>query len=221
MTVLLIILTFAVFILVDWLLHRKRQPAVRMTEAQAPAQTIEDEILFGFHVPKGLKYHPGHTWLLRERKNVQLIGLDEFAAVFAGPVEKLELPKAGHWIRQGQKIVKLTRAGETIELVSPVEGEVTEINAEVIADPSLLRQDPYGQGWLMRVFAPDEEGPGRNLLPTHLIAAWMRDAAERLYGLQPQLAGATAADGGRLSKNATDEVDLALWKKTAREVFLN
>lgn len=221
MTVLLVIITFTVFIAVDWLLHRHRLPAVHMAEAETPVQAVEDEVLFGFHVPKGLKYHPGHTWLLRERKNVELVGMDEFAAVFAGPIEKIELPKPGHWVRQGQKVISLTRGGETIELVSPVEGEVTEVNTEVLRDPSLLRKDPYGNGWLMRVFAPDEEGPSRNLLPVNLIASWMRDAADRFYGLQPRFAGATAADGGRPSENATESVDLAEWKKVAREVFLS
>jgi glycine cleavage system H protein len=221
MTVLLVIITFAVFITVDWLLHRHRVPVVHMAGAEAPAPTAEDEILYGFHVPKGLKYHPGHTWLLRERKNVNLVGMDEFAAVFAGPVEKIELPKPGHWIRQGQKIITLTRGGETVEMVSPVEGEVTEVNTEVLQDPSKLRKDPYGNGWLLRVFAPDEEGPARNLLPAKLVPSWMRDAAEHLFALQPQLAGATAADGGRPSENATANVDLQQWKRVAREVFLS
>lgn len=221
MTVLLVLITFTVFIIVDWLLHRHRLPAVHPAQAAAPTQTLEDEILYGFHVPKGLQYHPGHTWLRRERKNVNVVGMDEFAAVLAGPIEKIELPKPGHWIRQGQKIITITRGGETVALVSPVEGEVTEVNTEVLKNPTRVRKDPYGDGWLIRVFAPDEEGPARNLLPACLIPSWMQDAVERLFALQPQLAGATAADGGRPAENAMENVDLEQWKRVAREVFLN
>jgi hypothetical protein len=49
----------------------------------------------------------------------------------------------------------------------------------------------------------------------------MRDAADRFYALQPQLAGVTAADGGRPVKDATANMDPAAWETAARELFLN
>jgi glycine cleavage system H protein len=157
---------------------------------------------------------------MRERKNVHRVGADEFASILAGPVDRIELPKAGHWVRQGQKVVSLYRGAEKIELVSPVEGEVVEVNPELAGNPSLLRDDPYGSGWLMTVFAPDEEGPTRNLLPSNLLSSWMKDAAEAFYGLQPQLAGATAADGGRPSKEATAALSAEEWKRAAKSLLL-
>jgi len=222
MTVLLIIVTFMVFIAIDMLLNRKRAHVLPLVSA-AEAQSVSafDEILSGFHIPNALRYHPGHTWLMRERKNVHRVGADEFAAILAGPVDRIELPKAGHWVRQGQKVVSLYRGAEKIELVSGVEGEVVEVNAELAANPSQLRNDPYGNGWFMTVFAPDEEGPTRNLLPRNLLSTWMKDAAESFYGLQPQLAGATAADGGRPSKEATANLTPEEWKKAAKTLLLS
>lgn len=221
MTVLLVIVTFAVFIAIDMILNRKRSHALPLvTEGVSHPVSALDELLSGFQVPNTLRYHPGHTWLMRERKNVHRVGADEFAAILAGPVDRIELPKAGHWVRQGQKVVSLYRGAEKIELVSPVEGEVVEVNNELAINPSLLRNDPYGQGWLMTVFAPDEEGPTRNLLPRNLLTSWMKDAAENFYGLQPELAGATAADGGRPSKDATATLTPAEWKKAAKALLL-
>jgi hypothetical protein len=89
------------------------------------------------------------------------------------------------------------RDGQKTEMVSPTEGEVMAVNAEVVGNPALLRQDPYGKGWLLSVHVPDEENTGRNLVPSMLVGEWMREAVERLYGRQPALAGAVAADGGR------------------------
>ncbi len=222
MTVLLIIVTFVVFLSIDMLLNRKRSHVLPLvTESEAQPISLFEELLSGFHVPNMLRYHPGHTWLMRERKNVHRVGADEFAAILAGPVDRIELPKAGHWVRQGQKVVSLYRGAEKIELVSPVEGEVVEVNPELANNPSLLRDDPYGNGWLMTVFAPDEEGPTRNLLPRNLLSSWMRDAAETFYGLQPQLAGATAADGGRPSKEATAGLSPEEWKKAATSLLLS
>ncbi|MBI5083531.1 MAG: glycine cleavage system protein H [Acidobacteria bacterium] len=222
MTVLLVVVTFVVFIAIDMVLNRKKAPLLAPSlESAGQTAGMLEEILSGFRVPAFLRYHPGHTWLMRERKNVERVGADEFAAILAGPVDRIELPKPGHWIRQGQKAISLFRGEEKIEMVSPVEGEVVEVNAEIAAHPELLREDPYGKGWLMTVFSPDEEGPARNLLPANLLGSWMKEASEAFYRLQPQLAGATAADGGRPSKDATAAMPPEAWKRAAHELLLS
>ena len=221
MAVLLLIITFAVFIAADWIMNRGKAPALSFAEQHSPAEAPTDDMVAGFHLPKRLRYHAGHTWVQRERKNLNRVGADEFAAIFAGPVDRIEMPKPGTWVRQGQKAISLFRNGEKIDMVSPVEGEVVEVNEELAHDPALLRQDPYGNGWLMSVFAPDEEGPSRNLLPTSLIATWMREAAEKFYLLQPMPVGATAADGGRPSELATASLAPEVWKKAAKDFFLS
>jgi glycine cleavage system H protein len=223
MVVLLVIVTFAVFIAIDMLMSRKKVPVVPMVTASEaePAAAGAEMILGGFRVPANLRYHAGHTWMQRERKNVQRVGADEFAAVVTGAVDRVELPKPGQWVRQGQKVFAFQRGGAKVEMVSPVEGEVLEVNSEVAAHPELLRDDPYGRGWLMTVFSPDEESPSRNLLPANLLRSWMTEAAEAFYRLQPQLAGATAADGGRASKDATSQLTPEQWQKVARELLLS
>jgi glycine cleavage system H lipoate-binding protein len=221
MAVVLIIITFAVFIAIDWFMNHGKAPALSFAEAHTGSQEPADDMIAGFHLPRSLRYHPGHTWVQRERKNLNRVGADEFAAIFAGPVDRVELPKPGTWVRQGQKVISFFRNGEKVEMVSPVEGEVVEVNQELAANPALLRQDPYGNGWLMSVFAPDEEGPSRNLLPSSLISTWMREAAEKFFLLQPMPAGVTAADGGRPSEMATASLTPEVWKKAAKEFFLS
>ncbi len=130
------------------------------------------------------------------------------------------MPKPGHWLRQGQKSVTVYRNGEKAEIVSPVEGEVVEVNQEVIADPSLLRSDPYGRGWLMTVFSPDEENTTRNLLPEGVVRSWMRETVAKLYGMQPALAGTAAADGGVAVDDLCSGIPGADWKAITEEFFL-
>jgi glycine cleavage system H protein len=105
-------------------------------------------------------------------------------------------------------------------MVSPTEGEVMEINPEIVKNPALLRQDPYGKGWLVSVHVPDEESTGRNLVPTALVHGWMREAAERLYALQPRLAGAVAADGGRPADDLLRALPDVNWKQVTSGFFL-
>lgn len=221
MTVLLVLATFLVFIVLDYAMNRKRQVAYAPAAARQPVPALAGgDYVGGFHVPETLSYHPGHGWVARERKNVVRIGADEFAAALLGRIEKVELPKPGTWVRQGQKILSFYRDGVKTEMVSPTEGEVMEVNAEILTNPALLRQDPYGKGWLLSAHVPDEENTGRNLVPKRLIGQWMRDAVERLYATQPALAGAVAADGGRPADDVFATLLQANWKELTGEFFL-
>ena len=220
MTVLLVLGTFLVFIILDYAINRNKVMATVPAAEPHAAVPAGDDFVNGFHTPDNRSYHPGHSWLMRERKNMVRVGADEFAAALAGKVDRIELPKPGQWVRQGQKVVAIYRNGEVTEMVSPTEGEVVEINAEVMENPSQMRQDPYGKGWLMAVHVPDEEGTARNLIPRGLVGAWMRDSVERLYGLQPSLAGAVAADGGRPADDLLAGMPQAGWKRVTAEFFL-
>ncbi|MFN7995956.1 MAG: glycine cleavage system protein H [Bryobacteraceae bacterium] len=220
MTVILVLATFMVFILLDWVVNRRKAPQVAVAPAHKVSPLLQPAYVEGFLVPEQLSYHAGHSWALRERRNLVRVGVDEFAAALAGHVEKIELPKPGQWVRQGQRAWSLFRDGEKTEMVSPMEGEIVEINPEVLAKPSLLREDPYGKGWLALINVPDEENTSRNLIPGGLVKSWMRDAVSRLYGLQPELAGAVAADGGLPMDDLLKTLPDANWKQVTAEFFM-
>lgn len=225
MTVILVLVTFFGFIALDWFLHRGKAPAV--APAAEPARVSQIDRIAGFLAPDNLRYHAGHAWLQRERRNIARTGVDEFAAALAGDISKIELPKPGQWVRQGQKAWTLHRNGEATEMVSPIEGEVIEVNQDVVKNPTLLRDDPYGRGWLMTVNVPDEESTTRNLIPRNLVRNWMRDSVERLYAMQPQTVYATAADGGEpardllagMSAERGAESNIS-WQQVTRQFFL-
>ena len=221
MTVLLVLAFFLVFIVLDYFLNRRKQFATVPVVASATAPAaFGGDYVDGFQVPENLSYHAGHSWLVRERKNLVRVGADEFATALLGKIEKIELPTRGQWVRQGQKIASFYRDGVKTEMVSPTEGEVMEVNADVVANPESLRHNPYSRGWLIALHVPDEESTTRNLVPKGLVRDWMRDAVERLYALQPALAGSVAADGGRPADDLLDSVPGADWKATTGEFFL-
>jgi glycine cleavage system H protein len=221
MTVLLVLATFLVFIVLDYFLNRRKVlQTVPVQDHNAVPATFGGDYVDGFLVPERVSYHAGHSWLVRERKNVVRVGADEFAAALMGRVDRVEVPKPGTWIRQGQNVLSFYRDGQKTEMVSPTEGEVMEVNNEVLNNPSIIREDPYGKGWLVSVHVPDEENTSRNLVPKGLVREWMRDAVERLYSRQPALAGAVAADGGRPAEDLLSALPDADWKQVTGEFFL-
>ena len=221
MVVLLVLATFLIFILIDFLRHRG-EVAVMAAEPRPIAVPAFDASLVGGYVLRPeLAYHPGHTWVMDEGRNVARIGLDEFAVRLLGKVESLRLPQLNRWIRQGQKIVALTRGGETVEMLSPIEGEIIAMNREAVENPDVIRQDPYGKGWLLAVKAPQIETNLKNLLSGRLAVRWMEEAAERLRAMVPQLAGAVAQDGGLPVSDVMAHLEGQKWSEVTKEFFLS
>src|SRR5207248_8685785 len=105
MTVILVLLTFVTFLLIDHFFSHKNvvvQPAMQLDKREAPAR-LAPSLVGGFHVPENLRYHPGHTWALGESPSLVRVGMDDFASKLAGKIDRITLPQRGQWIRQGQK----------------------------------------------------------------------------------------------------------------------
>ncbi|HEV2721716.1 MAG TPA: glycine cleavage system protein H [Thermoanaerobaculia bacterium] len=220
MIILLVILTFATAILIDHLLLRRKLVVVSNEETPQPARPrVAPAIVAGFNLPDNLAYHPGHTWAAAEGPTRVRIGIDDLAAKLAGDIETIEIPERGRWIRQGQKIIAMHRDGREIDLVSPMEGEIIDINEFALRNPNEARNDPYGNGWLLTVNAPDAKTNFRNLLGGTLARRWMDDAAARLRALVPATA-ATAQEGGVAVSDLAAQIPDADFDKVAKELFL-
>jgi glycine cleavage system H protein len=222
MTVIMVLLTFAIFLMIDYIRghkHVSKQPAPRIA-----ARTVAPRIpalVAGFEVPENLRYHAGHTWALGESSEMVRIGMDDFASKLVGKIESISLPQRGRWVRQGQKIWTILRDGKSVDMVSPIEGTVTDVNDAVARNPELARRDPYGDGWLVTVQAPDAKINFRNLLGGTLARLWTESAALQLRNRMPALAGALAQDGGVAVDDLTAHMPDEDWAVITREFFLS
>src|SRR3974377_439963 len=164
MVVLLVLFTFATFLLIDYFYGRKAVVVRPNLQAVKREGRVAPSLVGGFSVPENLRYHPGHTWALSESPALVRVGMDDFATKLAGKIQSITLPKRGQWIRQGQKLFTLHRDGVAVDMVSPIEGSVSDVNDAVAANPALARNDCYGDGWLITVNSPDAKVNFRNLL---------------------------------------------------------
>src|SRR5215212_2823688 len=160
MTVILVLLTFVTFLAIDHFFSKSKQHVMQVApEAtkREPLPRLTPSLVGGFAVPENLRYHPGHTWALSESPNLVRVGVDDFATKLSGKVESISLPQRGQWVRQGQKILSIKRNGVTVDMLSPIEGSIADVNDAVARDPEVARQDPYGEGWMVTVQSPDQK----------------------------------------------------------------
>ncbi len=205
MAVLLVLATFLVFIVIDFFLSRRKKAVQGAVPEQrlATVPMLSSASIEGVLVPDQLRYHQGHTWLFEEQPKMARVGADALAVSVMGPVDKIEVPKVGRWVRQGQKAFTFWIGTEKVELVSPAEGEVVEVNSAVMKDPSLARKDPYGNGWLVKVSVPERETVLRNLLPQALVRGWMKEEIRRVRAAIP-MAKVAVMGGGTSNATAGD-----------------
>lgn len=222
MTVILVLLTFAIFLTIDYARGEKiaKQRVVR-TAAAETAPRVVPALVAGFQVPENVRYHGGHTWALSESQDLVRVGMDDFASKLIGKIESIALPQRGRWVRQGQKIWTIVRDGKSVDMVSPIEGTVTDVNEAAAKNPELARKDPYGEGWLLKVQAPDAKVNFRNLLGGELARLWTEASAIRLQKRIPVMATALAQDGGVAVDDLTAHMPDEDWAAVTKEFFLS
>ncbi|MFF7309904.1 glycine cleavage system protein GcvH [Streptomyces sp. NPDC008137] len=108
--------------------------------------------------PKELRYSKEHEWLSGAEDGVSTIGITEHAANALGDVVFVQLPEVGDTVSAGETCGELESTKSVSDLYSPVSGEVTEVNEDVVNDPSLVNSAPFEGGWLFKVRVTDEPG---------------------------------------------------------------
>lgn len=218
MSILFVLLMFLLVMSISY--FRTRNEVVAQPAARQVTPTPRMQREYGFSIPEGYAFHPGHSWVVKESPESSRVGLDSFAAQLLGRVDRIEVVGLNRWVRQGQKLAMI-RSGEVIiELVSPVEGVVTAVNKDILDDPTLITRDPYAGGWLAVVKSPDLALNLKNLVRESMVAPWLQNSVTRLNSMTAQLAPTMAADGGLPVAGLLSRVSPELREKLVKEFFL-
>jgi glycine cleavage system H lipoate-binding protein len=218
----LVLVTFICFVIVDYFLQTRRPQAVKAVAPTAEPEELSFpmNIVGGFKLPAGLSYHTGHAWAAKESRNVVRVGLDDFAVRLLGKIEQLDLPARGRWLRQGEKGWTLARGDHRFQMLSPIEGEVVDVNPEVLKDPSIIHNDPYGLGWLVAVNSPAADSNLKNLLRGRLAQRWMEESVAALHTHLSPSGGVHLQDGGHAISDVLSMLLEDRWEGVVREMFL-
>jgi glycine cleavage system H protein len=104
--------------------------------------------------PDGLKYHPEHDWARVEGGEATL-GITWFAQDALGELVHYEPPDEGSIISKDESYGEVESVKAVSDVVAPLSGEVLEVNSKVVDTPETVNDDPYGEGWLVRIRLTD------------------------------------------------------------------
>jgi len=100
--------------------------------------------------PDDLKYHEEHDWARLEGDEA-VLGITWFAADALGELVHFEPPEAGSSVTKDQSYGEVESVKAVSDVIAPLSGEVLEVNRRVVDAPETVNEDPYGNGWLIRV----------------------------------------------------------------------
>jgi len=135
-----------------------------------------------FEMPEGLYYSESYAWVKREGDLVR-IGVIDFAVKLAGKIEYVDLPLYGEHFEKDE-IFGTVESGKWVgEMIMPVSGEIADTNTPLLKNPSLVYDDPYGEGWLIVVNPDTMDDVSLLMSNPEEIKAWLKKeikAAEKV-----------------------------------------
>ncbi len=101
-------------------------------------------------VQTGYKYTPKHEWMNRE-ENIVSAGLTDYAQDMLKDIVYVELPEVGRKLTAGEGFAVIESVKAVSDCYSPVDGVIVAVNEALMDQPELLNQDPYGEGWIVKI----------------------------------------------------------------------
>ena len=100
--------------------------------------------------PDDLRYHPEHDWA-RIEGDEAVLGITWFAQDALGELVHYEAPAVGGAVVKDASYAEVESVKAVSDVISPLSGEVLEVNQRAVDEPEIVNDDPYGEGWLVRI----------------------------------------------------------------------
>jgi glycine cleavage system H protein len=109
--------------------------------------------------PDDLRYHPEHDWA-RVEGDEAVLGITWFAQDALGELVHFEAPSSGSTVTKGEAYAEVESVKAVSDVIAPLSGEILEVNEKAVDGPEIVNDDPYGDGWLVRIRMTDASEAG-------------------------------------------------------------
>ena len=205
--------------LLFWKFASPKRPVEAAVAVTAPGWA--DQLAGFFQLPANLFFHPGHTWVRLDGGDRVTIGMSDFAQQLVGPLGRVTLPQPGAMLVQGEPALTLETGGARVPMLAPIDGRVIAVNPALASSSDIVKESPYGDGWLMQVQSSRLASNLKNLLSGTLARRWMDTVCETLGAqMTPMELGKVYLDGGHLVDGLARNLSQDEWDRVARQFFL-
>jgi glycine cleavage system H protein len=132
----------------------------------------------GYQLPEKLFYEKNHYWVKVE-DDILIMGMDDFAQQLAGDIVFVQIPFAGKKLKVGKKFAQVESGKWLGKVYAPVNGELIEGNEALEAEPSLINNDCYGQGWMFKIKPADMDELNSLIHTREDIEKWVLEDIEK------------------------------------------
>jgi glycine cleavage system H lipoate-binding protein len=216
MVALYVLLGFILLLLIDYFVlkgEKKFHPAF-----QKQFEVIENVVFDNISVtiPADSYVSKGHTWAEVLGNGLVRVGVDEFILKSVGNFLVTGMAKPGTVIKKGEVIINAKLGDKNFNFRSPVDGTVNFVNDNLVGKTI---SDPYGEDWGVMITPINFEKNAASLKANEKVVEWMKSEFIRLknylidISAQPQLAGATMLDGGKMMEGAVAHLNKESIKK--------
>jgi ferredoxin--NADP+ reductase len=171
-------------------------------------------------ISKGLFFHRGHTYIRLQKPISVRIGLDDFGQRLTGNITGIKLPSVGGIVRKGKPGWSIVCEGKEAELLSPIDGVITDVNRDLISNMASLNKDPYGKGWVFRATLLYPEEYLEELIGKDEVHDWLLSEKEKLHHWSEENVGVVMSDGGYPAQNPGATLNDQEWKELVKKFFL-
>lgn len=124
------------------------------------------------NIPSDLKYDREHCYIHFEG-NIATVGITDYAQNELGTVVLVHTPKVGEKFDQGDELASMESVGGVVMIYSPVAGTIQAVNELMNDDPEVINNDPYGEGWIVKIQV-DNPSNVENLLSASEYEAYLK-----------------------------------------------
>ncbi|HKL66683.1 MAG TPA: hypothetical protein VJ877_02235 [Bacteroidales bacterium] len=179
-------------------------------------------------IPKGLFYSSNHVWTHLERSGNASLGLDDLLMHLTGRVELKNFKNPGERVKKGDLIAEMTQDGKPLRIMSPISGEISDVNENVESEPAVLNEDPYRKGWLYKIKPDKWSSETGNMVMAEEARKWSEGellkfkdfVANSMIRHAPQTSEVILQEGGELTDYPLSGMPAEVWEDFQKG-FLN
>jgi glycine cleavage system H protein len=210
----IIIIAFLILLIPFWIIVNKKVNVAQ--KLQHAIGVLKASIL---SIPQGIFYSKNHVWAFLEKSGNAKIGLDDFLLKIIGDVRIVCLKQPGEKVNQGDVVAEVFQNGKQLRIISPISGEIINSNPDLLETPTMVQEDPYGNGYIYEIKPSNWKGDIQNFHLADEASQWMGDEMLRFKDFMAESVNQNSSDpvmvvyqdGGELRQQILSELDAHVW----------